>query len=136
MTSRFMEKRNDNYKGFTLVEIMVVVLVIAILTGFLIPNLLRAKMEANDASARATLRSIGTALETYMGINHAYPPDTTSLLGASPPYLNTDYFAGTHNGFTFSASLSGYAYTITASPLTVKQSGSTTFTLVTGGVLQ
>ena len=51
-------------QGFTLVEIMVVVAIIALLAAIAIPNLLRAKISANDAAAKATLKSLSTVSET------------------------------------------------------------------------
>ena len=52
-------------KGFTLVEIMIVVSIIALLAAIAIPNLLAARRTANEAAAKATVRSLSTAAETY-----------------------------------------------------------------------
>ena len=125
---------NTPKKGFSLVEIMIVVGIIALLAAIAIPNLTRAKLQSNDAVAKTSLKTISTALENYFSINNRYPSATTSLNGASPPYLNKDYFTGTHNGFVYSAStLTDYTYNIEASPLSANV-GSTTFTMSTGGV--
>lgn len=120
--------------AFTLVEMMIVVLVIALLATIAIPNLLRARVNAHDAATKAALKTISTALETYATVNNEYPPDTTSLLSVTPPYLHVDYFTGTYNGFTFTSNITPSTYTIVAYP-TSASLGSGSFSVSTGGVL-
>jgi general secretion pathway protein G len=121
-------------QGFTLVEIMIVVAIIALLAVIAIPNLLRARIQANQSSAQATLKSIANALESYAATNSSYPTSTTPLLGAAPPYLNEDYFTGTHNGYTFVPTLAPYSYQVIASPAGSGQ-GTVTYTISTGGII-
>ena len=52
-------------KGFSLIELLIVVAIILIIAAIAIPNLLRSRMAANEASAVGSLRTINTAQTTY-----------------------------------------------------------------------
>ena len=86
-----------NRKGFTLVELMIVVAIIALLVAIAIPNLLRARLNANEAAAVGALASIRTAAESYRAAQNppTYPDalsaaagTLTTLMQAVPPYVS------------------------------------------------
>lgn len=68
-------------KGFSLIELLIVVAVILIVAAFAIPNFLRSKIAANEASAVAALRDINTGEVTY---NNTYPGTYGTLAQLGP----------------------------------------------------
>ena len=124
-------------KGFTLVEIMIGVGIIALIAAIAIPNLLRARIMANETVAKATLSAIGKALEMYYSINSVYPNAEADILSpnSSPPYLSTSFDGQTIKGYQYNYQLGGAAYTVTATPQSCGVTGQKVFTVQTNNVI-
>lgn len=111
------ERSMRKQKGFSLIELLIVVAIILVIAAIAIPNLLRARMSANDSSAAASVRMINTAEIAYFATypTLGFPALMTTLGGATPcsPGIATgcliDNSLATNNGglgksgYTFSA---------------------------------
>ena len=124
-----------NKKGFTLVEIMIVVAIIALLAAIAVPNLLTARRTANEAAAKATVRSLSTAAEVYSTSHSgAYPAnigELTEFISSAANYCP----AQTVQGYTYTCAYTAGGYSFTATPVTLNTTGSVTYNASTGGVL-
>ncbi len=125
-------------KGFTLVEIMIVVAIIALLAAIAIPNLLRARLNANEAAAISSLRTISTACESFRATQSplSYPANLAALSGAVPPYIDNTLGGGTKQGYTFVYAGGANVYTCTGSPVTPNVTGTRVFFVDESGVIR
>ena len=67
-------------KGFTLVELMVVIIILAILTGIAIPSYMALRNRARETAAKAEMTNIATTIELFMTDYSEYPASTFVLL--------------------------------------------------------
>ena len=81
-----IRKKSDN-RGFTLIELMVVIVILGILAGLIIPRIMGRPEEARRMKARVQIESIETALKLYKLDNGRYPTTEQSLqaLVEAPP---------------------------------------------------
>jgi len=137
--------RRLNNKGFTLVEIMIVVAIIVLLAAIAIPNLLRARLNANESSAIASCRTLSTALESYRAAQTppSYPGALTALSNASPPYVDSVLAGGNKQGYTFTYTAgtadsrgSVNSYGIVGAPLVSGTTGNRSFFVDQSGVVR
>lgn len=130
-------------KGFSLLELLIVVAIILIIAAIAIPNLLRARMAANEASAVSSIRTINTAMITYVS---SYPdvgyaanlaalgPSAATPCAASSTnacLIDAVLASGVKSGFNFVAVGAGgppaVQYYAAATPVTLNQTGTMSF---------
>ena len=124
-------------KGFSLIELLIVVAIILIIAAIAIPNLLRARIAANEASAVSSLRTMNTADITYNSTYGSYSPDLSSMgpsNGATPTSTTADLLdqvlapagglsTSTKSGYTFTYATASGGYNINAAPVSLNQTG-------------
>ncbi len=101
-------------KGFSLVELLVVIIIIGIIAAIAIPNLLSTLGAANEKAAVGTLRTIHSAQTTYLSRNGEYAEDLTVLKDAG--LLDGLEEGGVKSSYTFSSNGDSGTYCATATP--------------------
>jgi type IV pilus assembly protein PilA len=140
----------NKQEGFSLIELLIVVAIILIIAAIAIPNLLRAKMAANEASSVASLRTYNTASVSFSTTYGNYPTKLADLgpsNGATPTSTMADLVdvvlgvdPATKSGYTFvyvaTPATGTTSYTITATPLQVGTTGQRGFFTNQSGVIR
>ena len=147
--------KKHSKKGFSLIELLIVVAIILIIAAIAIPNLLRSRIAANEASAVGSLRTLNTAEVTY---NTTYPAQgfacTLAVLGpptsGSPAssttagLIDSNLASGVKSGYSFAVLSTACApangintvYDVGASPVSPGVTGGRYFCTDSSGVIQ
>ena len=102
-----------NNRGFSLLELLIVVAIILIIATIAIPSLLRSRQAAQESSAVSNIRTINTAEVTYLSSNGGNYGSIPQLITAG---LLDNRFATSVSGYTFVVAASGSDYTAKATP--------------------
>ena len=100
-------------RGFSLLELLIVVAIILIIATIAIPSLLRSRQSAQESSAVAQIRTVNTAEITYLSSNQGSYGDIPQLITQG---LLDSRFSGSVSGYSFAVSVSGSDYTTSATP--------------------
>jgi len=137
-------------KGFSLIELLIVVAIILIIAAIAIPNLLRSRIAANESSAVGSMRSVNTAQVTYastypqvgfaddlkkLGPYTGTNPDSTAA-GLLDAVLGCPSQPCNKSGYKFNISIGGPVYDSHGNPITTGQSGQRSFYSDASGVIR
>lgn len=122
--------------GFTFIELMIIVAVIAILAAIAIPNLLRARLESNETATIQNLHSIQSAQGAFNAAAGKFAMDMLELTDVTPAFLDRDFRSGVLAGYVFAFGGTEYNYTINANPATWGLSGVHGYFTDAGGVIR
>ena len=85
-----MRSRLNRDEGFTLIELMVVVLIIAILVAIAIPTFLGQRKNAQDSAAKSNVRNALATEKAYFSVNQVFTATTADLAAIEPNLFGTD----------------------------------------------
>lgn len=126
--------------GFTLVELMIVVAIIAVIAAIAIPNLLRSRISANEAAAIGACRTLSAAQTQYRDAKGMYAASIDQLYDAGNPglqFVSKQLSEGTKSGYIFTVESADtlILWTGAATPLKPGKSGNRVFVVDETGIL-
>lgn len=114
---------------------MIVVAIIAIIAAIAIPNLLRSRMQSNEAAAIGSLRAVVGAQQAFKSTNGKYASTLEELTAATPPFLDGNQVAQ-KRGYKFDLTGSGDNFAATAEPVADSETGNRFFYVDQSGTVR
>lgn len=121
--------------GFTLIEMMIVVGIIAILSAIAIPNLLRSRVQSNEAAAIQNIRTVIGAQTVFQTANQRFAADFAELTAGNPAFLDGSWDPA-NGGYLYVLVGTDYSFTLNVNAKQYGVTGNRGFYTDTSGVIR
>ncbi len=130
-----MNRRPRRTRGFSLIELLIVIAIILIIAAIAMPKLNRARMYSQEMAAIRTITTIHTAEAQYFSqygrfavtLTELGPPTSGSPTAAASDLIPGDLALGEKSGYKFVLAAAPTGYTVNANPVAFNTTGSRTF---------
>lgn len=144
------QRKREHTRGFSLIELLIVVAIILVIAAIAIPNLIRSRIAANQASAVSSLRVLNTSEVAYAAtynigyasdLSYFSPPASGNATSTAAGLIDSVLASGIKSGYSFSYSPFINAgrtdgYTINADPVTPGTTGSNHYFTEQSGIIR